>query len=134
MAQAASVATPITQAGPHPVQLEIAYPESLSRWKIFFKWLLIIPNAVVLGLVGLGFYVTTFLSWWAILFTGRYPRGLFTFAESFLRWSANVSAYSWLLRDEYPPFSGAEGKYPAVTFRTEYPEHLSRLLIFVKWF
>ena len=117
----------------HPVQLEIDYPASLSRWKIFLKWVMILPNFLVLYLFGIMFSVTTFFSWFAILFTGRYPRSFFGIAESYMRWSANVSAYS-LLRDEYPPFSGDVGAYEPVKFSLEYPERLNQILIFVKFF
>ncbi|MBI2767012.1 MAG: DUF4389 domain-containing protein [Chloroflexi bacterium] len=117
----------------HPVQLEIVYPESLSRWKIFLKWLFIIPNIIVLTFVGFAFGVISFFAWWAVLFTGRYPRSLFDFAESYFRWLANLYAYSWLLVDPYPPFSGAADRYPPVTFNIDYPERMNQILVLVKW-
>ena len=117
----------------HPVQLEIDHAESLSRWKIFLKWVMILPNFLVLYLFGLVLGVTTFFAWFAILFTGRYPRSFFGIAETYMRWSANVSAYLFLLRDEYPPFSGDDGAYPAVRFSLEYPDRLNQILIFVKF-
>lgn len=122
---------PATGAG-HPVALNIPYSASLSRWKIFFKSFLIIPNVVVLYFVLIGFSITTFLAWWAILFTGRYPRGLFSFGEATMRRMMNIEAYMLLLRDEYPPFTGAPGMYP-VEFSIHYPERLSRLLMLFKW-
>ena len=76
--------------------------------------------------------VLTFIAWFVILFTGRYPKGMFDFVVGVRRWNQNVSAYILLLRDEYPPFSMERGLYP-VTYDVEYPERLSRLLIFVKW-
>ena len=121
-------------ASSHPVRLEVDYPASLSRWKIFFKGLFIIPNAIVLSFVQIGFMITTVLSWFAILFTGRYPRGMFNFAESYMRWSTSVSVYTLLLRDEYPAFSGTAGKYAPLRFSVEYPERLSRIMIFLKGF
>ena len=119
-------------AGGHPVRLNIPYPESLSRWKIFLKGFMVVPNVIVLCFVLLGFSITTFLAWWAVLFTGKYPKGLFAFGESTLRWTMNVQAYMWLLRDEYPPFSGAAGKYP-VEFSIQYPDRMSRILMLFKW-
>lgn len=117
---------------PYPVTFEVDYPERLSRWLIFVKWLLAIPHFIVLYFLQLVAGVVTFLAFFAILFTGNFPRGLFDFNVNVYRWQANLSAYVGLMRDEYPPFSGEPGRYP-VTFDVAYPERLSRLLIFVKW-
>lgn len=112
------------------LQYDVEYPDRLSRLLIFVKWLVIIPHAIVLSILGIGLYLTTIIAWFAILFTGRYPRGLFDFAVTTLRWNARVNAYALLQRDDYPPFG--DGPYP-VRFELDYPERLSRLLIFVKW-
>jgi hypothetical protein len=113
------------------LEYDVAYPESLSRLLIFVKWwLLIIPHLVVLGILGFILEVVTFIAWFAILFTGRYPRGMWDFALMTLRWQARVNAYVYLQRDEYPPFGDSD--YP-VRFELAYPERLSRGLIFVKW-
>lgn len=117
---------------PYPVTYEVAYPERLSRWLIFVKWLLAIPHLIVLYFLQLATGFVTFFAFFAILFTGKFPRGLFDFNVNVYRWGANVSAYVGLFRDEYPPFSGQPGRYP-VTFDVQYPERLSRWLIFVKW-
>ncbi len=117
---------------PGPVTLDVEYPERLSRLLIFFKWLLIIPNMIVLYVVGIVAGLFTFLAWFAILITGRYPRGMFNFVVGYQRWSFILTAYLFLMRDEYPPFSLESGRYP-LTFEVEYPERLSRLLIFFKW-
>lgn len=113
------------------LQYEVEYPERLSRLLIFVKWLLAIPHYVVLYILGILFSFVTFIAWFAILLTGRYPRSLWDFSLSYYRWSANVAAYLTLQRDEYPPFSGSES-YP-VRFAVEYPARLSRVLIFIKW-
>jgi hypothetical protein len=110
----------------------VDYPERLSRWKIFVKWLLAFPHYLIVYALGLVAGVITFIAWFAILFTGRYPEGLFKFVVGYYRWNANVGAYTGLFRDEYPPFSWEPGQYP-VTFEVDYPERLSRWLIFVKW-
>jgi len=115
-----------------PVAFDVEYPDRLSRLLIFFKWLLVIPHIIVLYAVGAVAGLFTVIAWFAILFTGRYPRGMFSFVVGYYRWTYNISAYLYLLRDEYPPFSLEGGRYP-VTFEVEYPERLSRLLIFVKW-
>jgi hypothetical protein len=121
-----------TEGAAYPVTFDVDYPERLSRWLIFVKWLLAFPHFIVLMLYGIAYYVTLIIAWFAILFTGRYPRGLFDFAVGLFRWSARVTAYAYLMRDEYPPF-GTGGDYP-VRLEVEYPERLSRWKIFVKWF
>lgn len=120
-----------TEAVAYPVTFDVDYPERLSRWLIFVKWLLAIPHFIVLMLYGIAYFVTLIIAWFAILFTGRYPRGLFDFAVGLLRWSIRVDVYTNLMRDEYPPF-GTGGDYP-VRLEVEYPERLSRWKIFVKW-
>lgn len=112
------------------LQYDVVYPDRLSRLLIFIKWLLIIPHAIVVALLAIGLYITTFIAWFAILITGNYPRGMWDFAMMVMRWVARINAYVYLQRDEYPPFG--DSPYP-VRFEMEYPPHLSRLLIFVKW-
>lgn len=119
-------------AASYPLRYDVEYPERLSRWKIFVKWLLAIPHFIVLYILGLVAYLLTVVAWFAILFSGRYPQALFNFVVGVLRWSANVNAYILLMRDEYPPFTMETGRYP-VTLEVDYPERLSRWLIFVKW-
>lgn len=97
----------------HPVTLTVEYPERLSRgWlllKVFFGWLYVgIPHGIILGLYGIAVAIVTFIAFWAILFTGKYPKGMFNFVVGYMRWSLRVEAYLVLLRDEYPPFSGSE--------------------------
>lgn len=62
------------------LQYDVAYPEELSRWMIFIKWLLVIPHFIVLTLLGIVLYATTTIAFFAILFTGRYPDGMYKFA------------------------------------------------------
>ena len=114
------------------LQLDVQYPERSSRLLIFVKMLLAIPHLAALYAIGALAGFVTLIAWFAILFTGRYPRGMWDFAVGFFRWSANVQAYILLLRDEYPPFSMDEGRYP-VRLTLAYPEHLSRAKIFFKW-
>ena len=116
----------------YPLAFDVEYPERLSRWLIFVKWLLAIPHLIILCALMAVAEIITFIAWFAILFTGRYPKGMFDFVVGIYRWDNNVNAYILLLRDDYPPFSLSAGQYP-VTFDIEYPEKLSRLLIFVKW-
>ena len=103
-----SVAVP-DPAGPpspdYPARLEIAYPAELNRWLPLVKWLLVIPHIVVLAFLFLGAFFAVIIAWFAILFTGRYPRGLFDYVVGVARWALRVSAYATLLlTDRYPPF------------------------------
>jgi hypothetical protein len=91
------------------VHLEIDYPDverDLNRWLPLVKWLLAIPHYIVLIVLWLFAIVAVVIAWFAILFTGRYPRGLFDFVVGVGRWSLRVGAYAFLLvTDRYPPFS-----------------------------
>jgi hypothetical protein len=113
------------------LQYDVEYPDHLSRGLIFVKWLLVFPHLLILSpLANTIWFGTSIVAWFAILFTGRYPQGLYKLALLYLSWQANAFAYYALLRDEYPPFG--EGSYPLV-YSLDYPEHLSRGLIFIKW-
>ena len=91
------------------VHLEIDYPDGerdLNRWLPLVKWLLAIPHYIVLIVLWLFAIVAVVVAWFAILFTGRYPRALFDFVVGVGRWSLRVGAYAFLLvTDRYPPFS-----------------------------
>ena len=81
-------------------------PRELNRWLPLVKWLLAIPHFIVLGFLIIGAFVSAVIAWFAILFTGRYPRGLFDYIVGVGRWGLRVSAYALLLTtDRYPPFS-----------------------------
>ncbi len=92
------------------------------------------PHFIILFFLWFAVFITTIISGFAILFTGRYPRPLFDFAVGVLRWSWRVSfyAYSALATDKYPPFTLAATDYPA-DFEVDYPEKLSHGLVLVKW-
>ena len=119
--------------GPHPVVFDVEYPERLPRLTTFFRLLLVIPQLIVVYLLFIPFTVVTFLAWFAILFTGRYPKAFFNFNTGVLRWLANVSAYMALLRSEYPPFSWEPGAYPLV-LDIPRAERQSRFRLFIRWF
>jgi Domain of unknown function (DUF4389) len=89
------------------VHLEIPYPDArlLNRWLPLVKWLLAIPHYIVLVFLDIGVLVAVVVAWFAILFTGRYPRGLFDFVEGVYRWHNRVIGYALILvTDRYPPF------------------------------
>ena len=91
------------------VHLELDYPtveRDLNRWMPLVKWLLVIPHLIVLAFLVIGAAVAVIVAWFAILFTGRYPRMLFDFVVGVFRWFLRVEAYAFfLVTDDYPPFS-----------------------------
>ncbi|OGO38532.1 MAG: hypothetical protein A2147_01335 [Chloroflexi bacterium RBG_16_57_8] len=93
---------------PYPVSLKVDYPEKLSRLTTLFRIFMIIPHIVVLYFLQIAAAVILVISWFAILFTGKYPKSLFDFVTYYFRWSTRVNGYSYLLTDKYPPFSGNE--------------------------
>jgi hypothetical protein len=90
------------------VHLDFPYPDAvngLNRWLPLVKWLLAIPHWILLAFLYLGAFFVVFFAWVAILFTGRYPRGLFTYIEGVARWQNRVFGYAVVLvTDQYPPF------------------------------
>ena len=119
----------------YPLQVEGEVDEPLSRWLWLVKWILLIPHFIVLVFLWIAFVVLTVVAFFAILFTGRYPRGIFDFTVGVLRWTWRVGYYSYgaLGTDRYPPFTLADvPDYPA-RLNVEYPQALSRGLVLVKW-
>ncbi len=101
------------------VHLEMAYPHAateLNRWLPLVKWLLALPHYVVLFFLDIAATGAVIIAWFAILFSGHYPRGLFHFVEGVLRWHNRVLAYAFLLiTDQYPPFRLAEDAAPTIS-------------------
>jgi len=91
------------------VRLDVTYPDAkkgLNRWLPLVKWFLAIPHYFVLLVLMIAAFVATVIAWFSILFTGRYPKGLFDFVVGVGRWNIRVTAYAFLLTtDQYPPFS-----------------------------
>jgi hypothetical protein len=92
--------------GPYPAELVLAPREGpRDKLAVGFRIILVIPHLVCVWALGIAWCLTTLIAWFAILFTGRYPEGLYHFAVGVLRWNTRVEAYLLLLHDEYPPFA-----------------------------
>lgn len=124
-------------ASAYPVRLELDAPLEVARWRPLVHWLLAIPQLFVVYVVNSVLGLLAFIAWFAILFTGSIPTGLFGFMAMALRYQWRVTSYLYFMREPYPPF-----EFDAVTLdpgtdparlSVEYPERMSRVLIFVKW-
>ncbi|MFE3190625.1 DUF4389 domain-containing protein [Nocardia sp. NPDC059240] len=119
----------------YPVRVRGDLDPGLSRWMWIVKWILAIPHYVVLLFLTIAYLVVSIIAFFAILFTGVYPRALFDFNVGVLRWSWRVRFYalSQLGTDRYPPFSlEPDPNYPA-DLEVDYPEQLNRWMVLIKW-
>lgn len=124
-----------TAQAPYPVTVRGDLSLPPGRWVWLFKWLLAVPHYFVLCCLYIGFVFSWLIALFAILFTGKYPRGLFDYNVGVLRWSWRVAFYSYqaLGTDKYPPFSlQPDPAYPA-DLEVAYPEKLNNWLVLVKW-
>src|SRR6266480_2175786 len=117
----------------YPIHFEVEHRERYSRLTTFFRLILAIPHVIFVALWGIVVGLVVLIAWFAILFTGRYPRGLFDFAAAFLSYSTRVNCYVYLLTDAFPPFGGGSSGdgYP-VQVSVDWPERLSRLTTFFR--
>jgi hypothetical protein len=117
----------------YPVRLDVDYPQQLSRLLIFVKWLLAIPHYIALLVLAIGAWFAIVISFFAVLFTGRFPDGLFNYLVGVLRWAARVNAYVLLMTDAYPPFSLDDDPAYPVRVQIDYPPHIANWRPLVHW-
>ena len=124
----------MTEQRSYPLEIrgELSFPPNRGLWLV--KWLLAIPHWIILFFLGIGSFVVWFIAWWAVLFTARYPRWMFSYITGVMRWQWRVSFYAGVLgTDRYPPFGFAsDDDYPADLY-VKYPERLSRVKVIFKW-
>ncbi len=122
------------QQGVYPVSVKGELTEPPARGWWLLKWLLAIPHYIILAFLWVAFVVVTIIAFFVILFTEKYPKGLFNFNVGVLRWTWRVGFYSYqaLGTDKYPPFTLKLVDYPA-NLEVAYPERLSRGLVLIKW-
>jgi hypothetical protein len=124
-----------TGTQPYPVTLKGDLTVPPGRWQWLVKWLLIIPHMFILCFLQIAACVLMFIAFFSILFTGKYPKGMFDFVQGAMRWNWRMSFYSYsaLGTDKYPPFSlDSDPDYPA-DLTIQYPETLNNGLVLVKW-
>ena len=120
-------------AADYPVHATIEHQPEYSRFMPLVKWLLLIPHYIALFFLGIAALFVVLISWFAVIITGRYPRGMFDFVVGVHRWAWRVIAYLFLMVDPYPPFSlDDDPSYPA-HFDIEYPETVARWRPLVHW-
>ena len=117
----------------YPAQLEIRYHEELNRWLPLVKWLLAIPHYFALFFIGIGAFFVAIYGFFAVLFTGRWPRGAFDYIVGTFRWTFRVAAYLHLMVDDYPPFTLDDDPSYPVRLNVEYPEHIANWRPLVHW-
>ena len=134
MSQAVAVHDPAGPPSPiYPARFEITYPAELNRWLPLIKWSLVIPHFIALFFVGIGAFFVAVYGFFAVLFTGRWPRGAFDYLVGTFRWAYRVIAYFHLMTDAYPPFSLADDADYPLRLNIDYPEHISNWRPLVHW-
>jgi len=130
-------AYPVQQDTVSPITMDLVAPLEVANWRVIGNPIMAIPHFLYLFVLGIVVNVITFLAWFAILFTGKYPESMFDFTAGVMRYQWRVSTFYFFMREPYPAF-GTQGTLadpggdPA-TFSITYPQNLSRGLIFIKW-
>lgn len=118
----------------YPVVYHQSPPVERNRLTVFFRWIIVIPHFIWAMFYGIGAFFVVAIAWFAILFTGRYPAGMYEFVAGYMRFSTRLNAYSYLICDVYPPFDGGEHpEYPVSVSVAPPPESLSRLSTFFRY-
>lgn len=115
----------------HPVQYEAAYPERQNRLTVFFRLILAIPLVIVAAFWGIAVLFVTIAAWFAILFTGRYPEGMWQLSSGFLRYAGRAYGYLYLQADPWPPIAADAPGYPLQVSIVR-PASQSRLTVFFR--
>jgi hypothetical protein len=110
----------------YPAHLEVDYPQHLMRELIWVKQWLLTPQWFVGFVYGIGAMLVYVASWFVVLFTGRYPEGMFNYMVGVIRWGHRVTAYGFLMTDKYPPFSLKDDPNYPVRVRVDYPPKIAR--------
>jgi len=119
----------------YPIGLEVDAPAPQDRLSVLLRILFAIPHLIVLEFVGIAAGAVAVIAWFAILFTGKYPEGMLTFATGALRWQVRAIGYMWLMTDKYPPFSLEEDSaYPIRLVGSGQVEGRNRLTCFFRYF
>jgi hypothetical protein len=118
-------------AGDYPLRLSVEYQQEYPRWLPLLADILLIPHFIALIVVGIGAYFALIIAWFAVLFTGRFPEGVFNYLVGVHRWATRVFAYSLWMTSKYPAFSLEEVPDDTVRFSIEYPPEgrMSRLRV-----
>ena len=125
----------VAAAGPltYPVAVSAELQPSFVRFLPLVKWLLLVPHYIALFFLAIGAAVVAFIAFFAVLFTGSYPRGLWDYMVGFYRWTLRVTAYLFLMTDRYPPFTLGESDEDNIFLSAKYPERVERWRPFVAW-
>ena len=119
----------------YPIVYQADYPEKRNRLTVFFRLLIAIPWLIVSAIYGIGVFFAVIIAWFALLFTARYPQGLYDFNAGYLRLAARVNGFTYLQVDELPPFdSGEHPEYPVRALISPAQESYSRVLVLLRIF
>ncbi len=124
---------PSAGPSPYPVSASAELQQSYVRFLPLVKWLLLVPHYFALFFLAIGAAIVGFISFFAVLFTGSYPRGMWDYMVGFYLWTLRVTAYLLLMTDRYPPFSLSRTEDDNVFLMAEYPSSVERWRPFVAW-
>ena len=133
VAASGSAAVAATPSGGYPVQVEADLLPEYSRFMPLIKWFLLIPQFIVLVFLAIGAMFVLFIAFFAILFTGKFPKGMWDYLVGFHRWALRVMGYYLLVTDKYPAYSMEEQPEDTVRLHAEYPETVERWRPLVAW-